>query len=78
MDDNAAIIAMVDSNMQRENILPLPSERAKAYKLKMDAIKKARDADRYDFKPRWHKVTIQMQMRRLLNKQSKALELSSG
>lgn len=38
MDDNAAIIAMVDSNMQRENILP--SERAKAYKLKMDAIKR--------------------------------------
>lgn len=38
MDDNAAIIAMVDSNMQRENILP--SERAKAYKLKMDALKR--------------------------------------
>ena len=38
MDDNAAIIIMVDSNLQRENILP--SERAKAYKMKMDAIKR--------------------------------------
>lgn len=37
MDDDAAIILMVDSNLQRENILP--SERAFAYKMKMDAIK---------------------------------------
>ena len=33
-----AVIAMVDSNLQREHILP--SEKAKAYKLKMDAMKK--------------------------------------
>ena len=37
-DDNDAIIQMVDSNIQRENILP--SERAKAYKLRMEAFKK--------------------------------------
>ena len=37
LDDDAAIIMMVDSNLQRENILP--SERAFAYKMKMDAIK---------------------------------------
>lgn len=37
MDDDTAIITMVDSNLQRENILP--SERAFAYKMKMDAIK---------------------------------------
>ena len=37
-DDNDAIIQMVDSNIQRENILP--SERARAYKLKMEAIKR--------------------------------------
>lgn len=37
LDDDAAIIMMVDSNLQRENILP--SERAYAYKMKMDAIK---------------------------------------
>ena len=37
MDDDEAIIAMVDSNMQRENCLP--SERAFAYKLKMEALK---------------------------------------
>ena len=37
MDDDAAIILMVDSNLQRETILP--SERAFAYKMKLDAIK---------------------------------------
>lgn len=37
MDDDAAIIVMVDSNLQRENILP--SERAKAYQMKMEALK---------------------------------------
>ncbi len=37
MDDDAAIIAMVDSNLQRETILP--SERAWAYKMKLDAMK---------------------------------------
>ena len=37
LDDDAAIIMMVDSNLQREHILP--SERAYAYKLKSDAIK---------------------------------------
>ena len=38
LDDDAAVIIMVDSNLQRENILP--SERAKAYKMKLDAIKR--------------------------------------
>jgi len=37
MDDDAAVILMVDSNLQREHILP--SERAFAYKMKLDAIK---------------------------------------
>ena len=37
IDDDAAVIIMVDSNLQRENILP--SERAKAYKMKYEAIK---------------------------------------
>ena len=37
MDDDTAIIFMVDSNLQREHILP--SERAFAYKMKLDAIK---------------------------------------
>ena len=37
LDDDAAIILMCDSNLQRENILP--SERAWAYKMKLDAIK---------------------------------------
>lgn len=38
MTDDEAVILMVDSNLQREEILP--SERAKAYKMKMDAIKR--------------------------------------
>ena len=37
MDDDVAVILMVDSNLQRETILP--SERAFAYKMKLDAIK---------------------------------------
>ena len=37
MDDDTATIAMVDSNLQRETLLP--SERAFAYKMKMDAMK---------------------------------------
>ena len=37
MDDDEAIICMVDANLQRENILP--SERAWAYRMKLDAIK---------------------------------------
>lgn len=38
MDDDAAILVMVDSNMQRESILP--SERAWAYRMKLEAIKR--------------------------------------
>lgn len=38
LDDDAAIIIMVDSNLQRENILP--SERAFAFKMKLDAMKR--------------------------------------
>ena len=37
LDDDAAVIMMVDSNLQRESILP--SEKAMAYKMKLDAIK---------------------------------------
>ena len=38
LDDDTAIIFMVDSNLQRENILP--SERAAAYKMKLEALKR--------------------------------------
>jgi len=38
IDQNAATIIMVDSNLQRDNILP--SEKAKAYKMKLEAIKR--------------------------------------
>ena len=37
MDDDAAVLLMVDTNLQRENILP--SERAFAYKMKLEALK---------------------------------------
>lgn len=39
MDDNAAVVLMVDSNLQREHILP--SERAFAYKMKLEAIERS-------------------------------------
>lgn len=48
LDDDAATIIMVDSNLQRENMLP--SERAFAYKLKLDAIK--RQGERTDLTSR--------------------------
>jgi ParB family chromosome partitioning protein len=38
MDDDTAVILMVDSNVQRENVLP--SEKARAYKMKLDSIKR--------------------------------------
>ena len=38
MDDDAAVILMVDSNLQREHILP--SERALVYKMKLDAMRR--------------------------------------
>ena len=38
LDDDAATIVMVDSNLQRENVLP--SERAQAYKMKLEAMKR--------------------------------------
>jgi ParB family chromosome partitioning protein len=44
MDDDAATVLMVDSNLQREHILP--SERACAYKMKLEAVK--RQGDRTD------------------------------
>lgn len=48
LDDDDAIIRMVDSNIQRENILP--SERAHAYKMRMDAIKRRAGRPRKDEK----------------------------
>ena len=38
LDDDAATIVMVDSNLQRENVLP--SERAQAYKMKLEALRR--------------------------------------
>ena len=46
MQDDEAVVTMVDSNLQREQITP--SEKAYAYKMKYDAIKKK--ADRVVFK----------------------------
>ncbi len=51
MDDNTAVIALVDSNLHREQILP--SEKAKAYRMKLDAIK--RQGERKDLYP-WNRT----------------------
>ena len=47
LDDDAAACIMVDSNLQRENILP--SEKAFAYRMKLEAIK--RQGERHDLNP---------------------------
>ena len=52
MDDDAATVLMVDSNLQRESILP--SERAFAYKMKLEAMK--HQGSRFNFVPSWDKV----------------------
>jgi ParB family chromosome partitioning protein len=44
MTDDEAVILMVDSNIQRENLLP--SERARAYKMRLEAIKRTSDRPR--------------------------------
>ena len=54
MDDDAAVLLMVDSNLQRENILP--SERAFAYKMKLEAIKNQGARSRFNFWPSWPEV----------------------
>ena len=41
LDDDEATVIMVDSNLQRESLLP--SEKAKAYKMKLEAMKRSRE-----------------------------------
>ena len=53
LDDDAATIIMVDSNLQRESLLP--SERAFAYKMKLEAVKH-QGARRLNFGPSWAEV----------------------
>ena len=47
LDDDQATIIMVDSNLQRESLLP--SERAFAYKMKLEAIQASGGQNRPDF-----------------------------
>ena len=49
LTDDEATIIMVDSNLQREQILP--SEKAFAYKMKLDALKRQGPSDRFNFGP---------------------------
>ena len=48
MEDDEAIVIMVDANIQREELLP--SEKA------FGCYEKARDTDRFNFVPKWHEV----------------------
>ena len=54
LDDDAATIIMVDSNLQREELLP--SERAFAYKMKLEAIRHQGKPTRTNFIPSWDEV----------------------
>ena len=51
LDDDQATIIMVDSNLQRESLLP--SERAFAYKMKLEAIETAGWQALKKFRPSW-------------------------
>lgn len=67
VDRDTAIIMMVDSNLQRENILP--SEKAKAYKMKLEAIK--RQGKRNDLKENQSNLTYaQVGHKSIFDKQS--------
>ena len=54
LDDDAATIIMVDSNLQRESLLP--SERAFAYKMKLDAMKHQGERVDWNLFPSWEQV----------------------
>ena len=54
LDDDQATIIMVDSNLQRESLLP--SERAFAYKMKLEAIKHQGERVGLNFSPSWREV----------------------
>ncbi len=54
LDDDAATIIMVDSNLQRESLLP--SERAFAYKMKLEAMKHQGARGGLNFVPTWDEV----------------------
>lgn len=67
VDRDTAIIMMVDSNLQRENILP--SEKAKAYKMKLEVIK--RQGKRNDLKENLSNLTYaQLGHKSIIDKQS--------
>lgn len=57
LDDDAATIIMVDSNLQREELLP--SERAFAYKMKLEAMKHQGGTVGFNFRPSWAEVARQ-------------------
>ena len=54
LDDDAATIIMVDSNLQRESLLP--SERAFAYKMKLEAMKHQGERIGFNLFPSWEQV----------------------
>ena len=57
LDDDQATIIMVDSNLQRESLLP--SERAFAYKMKLEAMKQAgRDGRSITSRPSWARSSM--------------------
>ena len=58
LDDDAATIIMVDSNLQRESLLP--SERAFAYKMKLEAMKHQGARGGLNFVPTWDEVACRL------------------
>ena len=54
LTDDEAVILLVDTNLQRENISPM--ERAQAYKMKMEALKHQGQRTHSSFHPSWAEV----------------------
>ncbi len=74
MDDDAAVLLMVDSNLQRENILP--SERAFAYKMKLEALKNQGARSDLTSWPNWPQVKCAKARELSLMNQVTTLEMS--
>ena len=60
MDDDTAIILMVDSNCQREHILP--SEKAKAYEMKLEAVKRKAGRPSKNNLPKLGQISVPMRL----------------
>ena len=70
LDDDAATIIMVDSNLQRESLLP--SERAFAYRMKLEAMKHQGERSRFNLLPSWRASLLERSLVELVGRAKSA------